>query len=503
MSTRHDRLRNLAAHVAAYRSDPLGFVYFAYPWGAPGELENETGPDGNQEAFLRDLGAQVRARNFDGTTPVMPVLMAENSGHGTGKSAMGAWIANWILSTRPHSIGTVTAGTYTQLETRTWAAICRWTKLCITAHWFDIGASAIKSKLSPETWKILAQTCKAENAQSFAGQHAKNSTSWYLFDEASEVPDAIWETAKGGLTDGEPMWFAWGQPVRNSGAFHRVCFGSEKERWVRHSVDSRSSRFANKQLIEQWIEDYGIDSDFVRVRILGQPPLADELQYIDTGRVNEARKRQSQSLHDDPLIAGFDVSGGGAAWNVIRFRRGNDARSIPPIRIAGEQGRDRNVLIGVAAEALGDRRPGRQIAAMFIDSAFGAPICERLRSLGYSNVHEVNFGGRSPDSHQLNWRAYMWWRMKEWLQNGAIPDDENLALQLCGPGYHINQSNKLVLESKDDLKKRGVASPDDADALALTFAQLVAPPAPDDDGEDEEQYWTTNWPHYGSSAWMR
>jgi hypothetical protein len=410
-----------------FYDDPLGFVIWAFPWGEPGELEHETGPDDNQVAFLEDLGAEVRKRHFDGSTPVMPIQMAMNSGHGTGKSAMGAWIASWILCTRRYSIGTVTAGTYTQLQTRTWAAIRRWMKLCLFSGWFEIGAEWIKSKTDPETWKLVAQTCKEENAQAFAGQHANNSTSWYLFDEASEIPDGVWQTALGGLTDGEPHIYAWGQPVRNSGMFHRVCFGSEKHRWMRRSVDSRTSRFANKALLQQWIDDYGIDSDFVRVRVLGLPPLADELQYIDTGRVQEARQRKAQALIDDPLIAGFDVSGGGAAWNVFRFRRGNDARSIPPVRITGEQGRDRNVLIGVAAEILRDQRPGKQVAAMFIDSAFGAPIYERLRGLGFQNVFEVNFGAKSPDIHQFNWRAYMWARLKEWLRNGAIPDDEDLA----------------------------------------------------------------------------
>jgi hypothetical protein len=148
----------LAIVVSQYIYDPLRFVFDFYPWGEPGELENETGPDENQAAFLQDLGAEVRKRSFDGSTPVMPILMAMNSGHGTGKSAMGAWIADWILCSRPRSIGTVTAGTYTQLETRTWAAIRRWTKLCLAGGWFDIGASTIKHKHYPETWKIVAQT---------------------------------------------------------------------------------------------------------------------------------------------------------------------------------------------------------------------------------------------------------------------------------------------------------------------------------------------------------
>jgi hypothetical protein len=96
-------------------------------------------------------------------------------------------------------------------------------------------------------------------------------------------------------------------------------------------------------------------------------------------------------LHDEPLIAGFDVSGGGAAWNVIRFRRGLDGRSIPPIRIPGEKGRDRSVLIGVAAEVLREGTPEKK-AALFVDSAFGAPIVEKLRTLGFDNAHEASFG---------------------------------------------------------------------------------------------------------------
>ena len=102
----------------------------------------------------------------------------------------------------------------------------------------------------------------------------------------------------------------------------------------------------NKELLAEWIETYGVDSDFVRVRVRGLPPAADELQFIDRERIKEAQEREPQSLDDDPLICGVDVCGGGAAWNVAAFRRGGDARSIPRIRIPGEHTRDRNVLVG-------------------------------------------------------------------------------------------------------------------------------------------------------------
>jgi hypothetical protein len=101
---------------------------------------------------------------------------------------------------------------------------------------------------------------------------------------------------------------------------------------------------------------------------------------------------------------------------------------------------------------------------------------ERLHALGFDNVYEINFGGPSPDFHQANLRAYMWNRTKDWLQQGAILDDEQFASQLAAPGYHINNSNQLVIESKASMSKRGEASPDDADALALTFARPVELP---------------------------
>ena len=465
----------LAAEIAEYCNDPLGFVRDCFPWGE-GVLAGESGPDEVQEEFLRSLGEEVRARAFDGHTPVMPILMAESSGHGTGKSAMGAWLTWWILSTRPGSIGTVTAGSYVQLESRTWAAIQWWGKICATAHWFDIQAHKIVALEDPENWKVQAQSCKEENAQSFAGQHARTSTSWYLFDEASEVPKGIWDTAAGGLTDGEPMFFAWGQCVRNTGAFYEACFGTQAARWNVRRVDSRNSRFTNKELIAQWLKDYGEESDYFRVRVLGMPPSASELQYIDRARVDAARKRTFATTPYDPLIAGFDVSGGGKAWNVIRFRRGLNMDVRAPIRMPGDKDPDRSQRIAICAEMLNETDQDRKVTALFVDTAFGAPIVAVLRQMGYQNAYEVAFGGESPDEHFLNLRAYMYSKLKDALMLGAIPkDDENLAQQLCLPGYHIRTGgSKLVIESKQDIQARGEKSPDDADALALTFARPIA-----------------------------
>lgn len=468
----------LADEVANYYADPLGFVLAMYPWGEQGPLQQHSGPDVWQAEFLEALGKEVAANGFDGLQPVPAIRRGTSSGHGIGKSVLVAWLVDWIMSTRPHAQGTVTANTFTQLETKTWAAIQRWTKLCLTGHWFAVTSNRMYHVEHKDSWFCAPQSSKEENSEAFAGQHAADSTSFYIFDEASAIPDGIYEVAEGGLTDGEPMIFVFGNPTRSSGRFHSACFGLGRDRWHPTVVDSRNSRFTNKAQIDEWIQDYGEDSDFVRVRVRGLPPRASELQFIDQGRVWEAQKRSlPMVLPDEPLVAGVDVSDGGSAWNVIRFRRGSDARSIPPIRIPGEKVRaDRGPFLAKLAEVLAADYQGYRVAMMFVDSAFGAPYVERLTAMGHSNVQEVRFGSESLDFHQANLRAYMWNRMKEWLSNGAIdPKDNKLETDLTAPGYHINKQDKLVIESKEDMQKRGVASPDDGDALALTFAAPVMP----------------------------
>jgi hypothetical protein len=470
----------LADEIGRFYDEPLGFVIAAYPWGEPGHLVCETGPDEWQTAFLEDVGREVRARGFNGRAAVDAVRMATASGHGIGKSTLVAWLVDWIMSTRPFSQGTITANTFIQLQTKTWAAVQHWTALCITAHWFRLTGNRMYHRDFPAKWFCSAQTCREENSEAFAGQHAAGSTSFYIFDEASAVPDGIFDVAEGGLTDGEPMMFLFGNPTRNSGRFHKVTFGTGRPRWNHRSIDSRTSARTNKEQIAQWVQDYGEDSDFVRVRVRGIPPNASELQFIDLGRVNAAQMRERETLADEPLIAGCDVSAGGAAWNVVRFRRGLNARPGPnvpaPIRLAGEVG-TREVMITRLAHVLSNREPAARVAMLFVDSAFGAPIVERLKTLGFDNVTEVNFGEtRTPDNHFANMRSYMWNEMKEWLGRGAIDrNDEKLEVDLTSPGWHLNRSNQLLLESKQDMQKRNVEPVDDADALALTFAQPVAP----------------------------
>ena len=487
----------LAEEISQFYADPYGFVMFAYPWREPGtQLADFDGPDEWQKEELLQIGREVRKRQFNGVDPVKPIREAIASGHGIGKSALVAWLVDWIASTRPFSQGTVTANTGSQLETKTWAQITKWTKMCITAHWFVIntgrGSMKMYHKDHPESWFCTAQTCREENSEAFAGQHAINSTSYYINDEASAIPEAIWEVEEGGLTDGEPMMFAYGNPTKSNGKFHRIAFGKESKRWNVRSIDSRTCKFPNKAQIAEWEEDYGEDSDFFRVRVRGLPPSASDLQFIDSERVYAAQRRDPVAGLDDPLIVGVDIARGGADNNVIRFRRGLDAKSIKPIKIPGEESRDSMKIVMKIVCVINQSYLGRKPDAVFVDgTGIGGPICDRLRQLGYA-VFEIQFGAGAPDRHYANMRAYMWQRAKDWLLYGAIDDNWELERDLTGPQATHNKRDQLLLESKEDMKKRQLPSQDDGDAFALTFAMDVAPVSirgmAKDEAEVEHEY---------------
>lgn len=460
----------LAEEVSKYYADPLGFVLWAFDWGH-GDLKGFDGPDVWQRDMLIDLGNEVSSRKFNGVDAVEPILFAIASGHGIGKTAKTAWITQWIMATRPHSRGRITANTGDQLRTITMAEIAKWNNRSIVGHWFEVNAMSIAHKAHSETWRVDALTCREENSEAFAGLHAADSTPWYLFDEASAIPEKIWEVAKGGLTDGEAMHFAFGNPTRNNGSF-KECFGRQSHRWNTRQVDSRTAKMTNKALLQSWIDDYGEDSDFVRVRVRGMFPKGGDCQFISSDDVFNAMKRGTgQYLGDDPLICGIDIARGGDDNCMISFRRGLDAKSEKTYKIPGEKSRDSMKVVSLLSMILDRHKPD----VSFLDvTGIGGPIGDRLRQLGY-HIIDIGFGHDADDKTlYVNKTAEMGARCRQWImKGGAIPDESQLEIELTSRDFGHNDKDQLVLERKKDVKKRLGVSPDWADSLYLTFAQSV------------------------------
>jgi hypothetical protein len=464
----------IADDCARFYADPYGWVLYAFDWGH-GELDGYDGPDKWQTDLLKSLGDEINDRAFNGVDAVAAIQYAIASGHGIGKSCLTAWLILFIMSTRPHSKGVVTANTGDQLRTKTWSELNKWHARCITSDWFEVNAMSIQHKDSPSTWRADAQTCREENSESFAGLHCADSTPWYIFDEAGGIPSKIWEVASGGLTDGEPMWFAFGNPTNRTGEFYN-CFSAQKHRWNTKHIESRDSKMTNKAYLQEQIDDFGEDSDRVRVRIKGQFPRGGDANYIPSDIVVDARQRGSgQYLGDDPLICGADLARGGADDCMIQFRRGKDAMSEKVYRIPGEKSRDSMKVVSMLTMLLDRHKPDVTFSDV---GAMGGPIGDRLRQLGY-HVIDVGFGHDADSkTRYANKATEMWARMRDWLMNGgSIQDDNALDEELTNREYGHDKKDRLILESKKDMKKRIGHSPDWADALALTFAFQVPPRA--------------------------
>jgi hypothetical protein len=292
-----------------------------------------------------------------------------------------------------------------------------------------------------------------------------------IFDEGSAIPDVIYEVSEGALTDKdtEIIWCVFGNPTRNTGRF-KDCFGRFRHRWVTKQIDSRTSRHTNKEQIAEWIEDYGIDSDFVKVRVRGVFPSLSVRQFI---AVDDVDKAYGLLLRNDqftfaPKILTCDPAWEGDDELVIGMRQGlkyDILRVIPK--------NDNDMAI---ASLLADLEDQEEADAVFIDAGYGTGILSAGKVMKRNHWRLVWFAEKSSDKGCLNKRAEMWKLMRDWLKDGgSIPKDQVLYNDLIGPELVPRGDGIIQLESKKDMKKRKVPSPGRADALALSFAYPVQP----------------------------
>ena len=462
---KHDELIEA---LGALTHDPLAFVYFAYPWGEQGTpLENMEGPDEWQIQILKDIGEQLK-KGKDLQTAIQEAVA---SGHGIGKSALISWLIHFAISTHENTRGVVTANTEGQLRTKTWPELSKWHNMFIAKDLFTYTATAIFSsdKDYEKTWRIDAIPWSKNSPESFAGLHNQGNRILVLFDEASAIDDVIWEVTEGALTDAntEIIWCAFGNPTRNSGRF-RECFRKYRKFWNTYQIDSRTVKISNKVKIEEWLEAYGEDSDFFKVRVRGVFPSASDLQFISTEIADKAQKQVYKPGQFDhlPTIIGVDPAWTGSDSLEIVMRQGYYMKSLASIPKNDDDWRMAQLIAQFEDEYKAD--------AVFIDMGYGTGIYSIGKQLG-RKWRLIEFGGKSNDPVYLNMRAYMWGQMKEWLREGGSipPNDQALYDDIVGPEAIIDKNGRIQLESKKDMKDRGLPSPNKGDALALTFAARV------------------------------
>lgn len=477
-STPREQAKAFAEALVSFADDPFGFTMWAYPWGVAGTpLENEDGPDTWQREEQEAIGEHLRQ------TPHEPYRGTNASGHGIGKSAETSMLILWSAATMVDTRGVVTANSDTQLRTKTWAELAKWWDLFCTAHpiakqFFELTATGFRAVGRDMTWRIDAIPNNPRNPAAFAGAHNAGKRLIVIVDEASEIEDVIWDTIEGAMTDADTqiILVAYGNPTKTTGRFKDITIGRFRHGWRARQIDSRKVKRTNKTVIDEWVKAWGEDSDFVRIRVRGVFPRLGTMQLIPSDLVEAARKREPGYIPSDPLVAGLDVARFGDDASVLQPRKGRDARTIP---MKVWRGVDTMNLAAEVAAWCFEFKPD----ALFVDiGGIGAGVYDRLMQLGVPNVFPINFGGRGGvtqmngiEARTADHSASMWVGMREWLKLGAIADDDELETDLTGREYGFDGDNAIRLEKKESMKRRGLASPDKADALALTFAMPIGP----------------------------
>jgi hypothetical protein len=479
---------DLIEELAGFSSDPFGFVLFAFPWGEPGtELETQY-PFEWQVKVLEDLR--------DGLITVEEAIqIARTSGHGIGKSALIAWIILWAISTFEDTKGVVTANTENQLKTKTWAEVSKWHRMFIGRDLFKMTATALfaNDPLHEREWRIDMVPWSERNTEAFAGLHNQGKRILVVFDEGSAIPYLIWEVTEGALTDKNTqiIWIVFGNPTKNKGRF-RDCFtgGRFAHRWSSETIDSRSVPITNKEQISRWIADYGEDSDFVRIRVRGVFPRIDAESFISFELASAAVEREIEP-QVGAVVLGVDVGRFGDDPSVIYPRCGRDAVTRP---IEIYYGLDTMTFAGkIAATFL---RVGATIC-MVDSGGVGGGVVDRLQQLRIP-VIGVDFGSKADEFNAdgvryANKRAEIWGAVRDWLPGGSIQQITtgeqtgnaiSLVDELTAPNFALNKNEAIQLESKKEMRARGVPSPNVADALACSFAYPTYEFIPSRDSEE-------------------
>jgi hypothetical protein len=429
-----------AEFVQAYRDEPVLFV----------EKVLKAEPLPWQREFLT-LVAKGERR------------ISVRAGHGVGKSTACSWLLLWHLLTRMPQKAVCTAPTAAQLFDALFSEVRHWANRLPEPlrETIEIFTDRVVQKGAPESSFISARTSSAERPEALAGIHSENVL--LICDEASAIPEAVFESAAGSMSGHSATTVLIGNPTRNTGLFFKTHHQLKSD-WRTMHVSCMDNRLVSQDFVEQIKNTYGENSNAFRVRVLGEFALRDDDSLIAADLVDAAMSRDVALDPQADLIFGCDIARYGADRSVICKRRGNVV-----IEMRHWSGED---LMGTVGRIVHEAKMDNPVEICVDSIGLGGGVADRLRELGF-NVRDVNVS----ESNALNQSAYrlrdeLWIAAKDWLESRAVklPKDDDLRAELIAPTYAFSSSGKIKVESKSELKKRGMRSPDLADALCLTFA---------------------------------
>jgi hypothetical protein len=402
---------------------------------------------------------------------------AAGTGHGIGKTALGADAIHWFISTRPHPAIVATANTEDQLTTKLWRELNKTNQRAKNRDWFEWKQSTFTMFKDP-TAQAVALAWSEHNPEAFAGTHEDHVLG--VFDEASAIARAIFNSFAGAMSTRGARWLLLGNSTRTEGYFYDAVHGKLKARkegdeargfWKSFVIPCSASPFVDPGYIADMERQFGKDSDEYRIRVLGLPPRTDATQFISPALVTAAQERDIPMFYRWPLIVGADVGRGDRS--VLVPRRGRKVSSRIQI-LNGSRTTD--FARGIVEEIKMYRgEEGLEANVVVEELGMGVGVVETIEDMGYAdNVWGVNTGASPNEGNRelySNLRCEMWGEMKDWLEgNVELPNNAELFDDLTVIKKKPNVNGKLRLETKEEMRRRGVRSPDVGDALALTFA---------------------------------
>ena len=404
--------------------------------------------------------------------------LAIRSGHGVGKSAFIAWlIIWWELTHIPNKIA-VTANRQDQLSDIVWAEIKFWVKQLNPAlqNLLEVTSDKVTWKADPDIGFAVARTARKEAPEAFQGFHSKHML--FLADEASGVDDIIFEVGQGAMSTPGAKTILTGNPTRTSGYFYNA-FHKNKENWWTRKVSSlelieEGAPYVSKDFPDQIAKEYGIDSNVYRYRVLGEFAVEDDDAVIPRGLIEAAINRDVEPT--GRIIWGLDVARFGDDSSALCKRRGNSVME----KIQTWKGKNIVQTSGRVIAEYNETKKLLRPEIIMVDSiGIGAGVADNLREAGLP-VRDINVSETASASEKHNrLRDELWWRSREWFQamDCRIVEDQDLIDELSAVKYDFTSSGKIIVESKNDLKKRGLKSPNRADAFNMTNAALNIRPS--------------------------
>lgn len=441
--------------------------------------------------FVRDVfRAEPDAWQLDALSSVAgEPKTAMSACKGPGKSCLLAWVVWWFLAVHVDAQVIGVSITADNLRDNLWKELAVWrSKSELLQRAFEYSAERIKSVDRPSTWWASArafaqQADPTQQANTLAGFHGENVL--VVLDEVGDYPEGVLAAAEAIFANEvNAKLVVAGNPTRTDGPLYRIVT-RDAARWNVITItgdpdDPKRSPRISLEWARSEIERWGRDNPWVMVNILGKFPPAASDQLIAISDVIAAMGREVPALGSstDARVWGLDPARFGDDEAVLFRRRGVQATKHHTWRgLDGTQLGD-----AVAKLILESQENDTQPDAVFVDvGGVGASAYDRLRFLGWKDVvRPVDFGSSASDQRFLNKRAEIWWAMNEWLKTmpAVLVKDPVLQAELTAPRFWFRTVNKrtaFALEPKEDLKSRGVPSPNRADALALTFAAPVAP----------------------------